>query len=69
MVRGSEIQVTAATFELLRDDFVLESRGTVAVKGKGDVETWSLRRRRGREDGIEGGRLATASSVPGSGGD
>ena len=37
-----EIQVTRATYELLRDEFELEPRGTVPVKGKGDVETWYL---------------------------
>jgi adenylate cyclase len=37
-----EIQVTRDTYELLRDDFELESRGIVAIKGKGDVETWYL---------------------------
>jgi adenylate cyclase len=36
------IQVTRATYELLRDEFVLEPRGTVPIKGKGDVETWYL---------------------------
>ena len=37
-----EIQVTRATYELLRDEFELESRGTVPIKGKGDIETWYL---------------------------
>ena len=37
-----EIQVTRATYELLRDEFELEPRGTVPIKGKGDVETWYL---------------------------
>jgi adenylate cyclase len=37
-----QIQVTRATYELLRDDFVLERRGTVSVKGKGEMETWYL---------------------------
>jgi adenylate cyclase len=37
-----QIQVTRATYELLRDEFELEPRGTVAIKGKGDVETWYL---------------------------
>ena len=37
-----EIQVTQATYELLRDEFELEPRGTVSIKGKGDVETWYL---------------------------
>jgi guanylate cyclase len=41
-----QIQVTRATYELLRDEFELESRGTVAIKGKGDVDTWYLVGRR-----------------------
>jgi guanylate cyclase len=40
------IQVTRATCELLRDEFELEPRGTVPIKGKGDVETWYLVGRR-----------------------
>jgi guanylate cyclase len=41
-----QIQVTRATYELLRDEFEFEPRGTIAVKGKGDVETWYLVGRR-----------------------
>jgi guanylate cyclase len=37
-----EIQITRATYELLREEFVCRRRGTVAVKGKGDMETWYL---------------------------
>ncbi len=36
------IQVTRATYELLKDEFVLEPRGTIEVRGKGDMETWYL---------------------------
>jgi adenylate cyclase len=36
------IQITEATYELLGDEFECEPRGTVAVKGKGDMETWYL---------------------------
>ena len=36
------IQITRPTWELLRDDFVIEPLGVVDVKGKGEVETWSL---------------------------
>jgi adenylate cyclase len=36
------IQITRSTFELLRDDFVIEPIGVVEVKGKGEVETWRL---------------------------
>ena len=34
------VQVGPGAYPLLRDEFVLEPRGVVAVKGKGDVETW-----------------------------
>jgi guanylate cyclase len=36
------IQITRATYELLADEFECEPRGTIAVKGKGDVEAWYL---------------------------
>jgi adenylate cyclase len=36
------IQITRSTFELLRNDFVIEPSGLVEVKGKGKVETWRL---------------------------
>jgi adenylate cyclase len=39
---AGRIQVTRATFELLEDGFHFEPRGTVTVKGKGDMETWYL---------------------------
>jgi adenylate cyclase len=45
-----QIQVTRATYELLCDAFELERRGTIAIKGKGDVETWYLV---GRRLGVE----------------
>ncbi len=41
-----QIQVTRATYDLLRDEFELEPRGTVPIKGKGEVETWYLVGRR-----------------------
>ena len=44
---SGRIQVTRATYELLRDEFELEPRGTVPIKGKGDVETWYLVGRQG----------------------
>jgi guanylate cyclase len=37
-----EIQITRATYELLKDDFVSTPRGTILVKGKGSMETWYL---------------------------
>ncbi|HET8785199.1 MAG TPA: adenylate/guanylate cyclase domain-containing protein [Candidatus Limnocylindrales bacterium] len=47
------IQVTRATYELLKDEFDFEPRGTIVVKGKGEVETWYLV-----------GRRAAASAEP-----
>jgi adenylate cyclase len=40
------IQITRATYDLLKDEFVCEPRGSVTVKGKGEMETWYLIGRR-----------------------
>lgn len=37
-----KIQMTEATYELLKDHFVCEPRGTIEVKGKGPMRTWWL---------------------------
>jgi class 3 adenylate cyclase len=37
-----QIQVTRSVYEQLKDRFELESRGTIQVKGKGEIETWLL---------------------------
>jgi adenylate cyclase len=37
-----QIQITRATYELLKDDFVCEPHGTLEIKGKGAMETWYL---------------------------
>ena len=36
------IQITRATYELLADEFACEPRGTIDVKGKGEIEVWYL---------------------------
>jgi guanylate cyclase len=51
-----EIQITRATYELLKDEFVCRPRGTILVKGKGPMETWYLVERR------SGDRTETAIS-------
>jgi len=43
---SGRIQITRATKELLEDQFVLEPRGTISLKGKGEMEAWYLVRRR-----------------------
>lgn len=40
-VPGS-IQISSATHELIKNDFVCEPRGAVAVKGKGEMQTYFL---------------------------
>jgi adenylate cyclase len=37
-----EIQITRATYELVKDEFACRSRGMISVKGMGDMETWFL---------------------------
>jgi class 3 adenylate cyclase len=39
---AGRIHVTRAVYERLKERFVLEPRGVVHVKGKGDLETWFL---------------------------
>lgn len=36
------IQITRATYELIKGDFVCEPRGMVYVKGKGEMEAWQI---------------------------
>jgi adenylate cyclase len=60
------IQITRATYELLADEFECEPRGTVPIKGKGDVEVWYLAGpRSGRARSAEGGTpVAADASAP-----
>jgi guanylate cyclase len=55
-----QIQVTRETYELLKDEFVLEPRGTVTIKGKGEVEAWYLIGRRAAAPLDDTERVATS---------
>jgi adenylate cyclase len=55
---AGRIQITRATYELLADEFECEPRGTISVKGKGEVEVWYLIGPRG--DHPAGARETTA---------
>jgi guanylate cyclase len=56
----NRVQITRATHDLLRDEFDCEPRGTVTVKGKGEMETWYLVGLRGRAP------MAAAAAEPGA---
>ncbi|MDA1215329.1 MAG: adenylate/guanylate cyclase domain-containing protein [Chloroflexi bacterium] len=36
------VQISQATYELLKDDFTCEPRGVIDIKGKDEMETWFL---------------------------
>jgi adenylate cyclase len=40
---GNAIQITGATYELIKDEFICEPRGAVHVKGKGEMEVWLVK--------------------------
>lgn len=40
--QSEAIQITHATYMLIKDDFVCESRGTIDVKGSGEMEVWHV---------------------------
>jgi class 3 adenylate cyclase len=60
----NRIQVTRATYELLRDEFSLEPRGTIEIKGKGEMETWYLVSRNAPVAEPAVARLAAAGAAP-----
>ena len=37
---GGFIQITEDTYDLIKNDFLCESRGKVDVKGKGEISVW-----------------------------
>jgi class 3 adenylate cyclase len=37
---GGAVQITQATYELIKEEFECEPRGTVNVKGRGEMEVW-----------------------------
>ena len=41
-----KIQMTESTYELIKDEFICEERGTAMIKGKGEMRLWYLLRER-----------------------
>ncbi|HET7928320.1 MAG TPA: adenylate/guanylate cyclase domain-containing protein [Actinomycetota bacterium] len=58
-----EIQITRQTYELLKDEFVCRPRGTILVKGKGEMETWYLEGPRPDARRAEAGAESEATGV------
>ena len=46
------IQISSATYEIIRDEFVCERRGVIEVKGKSEMETYFLLKRRPDSSGM-----------------
>jgi guanylate cyclase len=66
---SGRIQITRATKELLEDEFVCEPRGTIPVKGKGEIEAWYLVGRRANsaaEPGVHAEPVRPPEAVPGA---
>lgn len=40
--QGGIIQITRATYELVKDDFTCEPHGRLNIKGRGEMEVWSV---------------------------
>jgi len=60
---SGEIQITRATYELLKDEFVCTRRGTIDIKGKGQMETWFLVGKRSDERRTETSIAAEVAEV------
>jgi class 3 adenylate cyclase len=57
------IQIAAATYELIKDEFVCEPRGAITLKGIGEVETWLLiGERRGPKERAAGAPTTAAAT-------
>ena len=59
-----EIQITRATYELLKDEFECRRRGTIPIKGKGQMETWYLVGSRSDDGGMESFKAEVGGSKP-----
>jgi adenylate cyclase len=60
------IQITRSTHELLSSEFECEPRGTITVKGKGEMEVWYIVGRREAPASVDTPTALAAEAVPGA---
>jgi adenylate cyclase len=46
---ANQIQITAATHQIIQNDFICEPRGTIDIKGRGEMETWLVIKARNKD--------------------
>ena len=44
--KGGCIQITEATYKLIKEDFLCDPQGTIHVKGKGEMPVWHVQRKK-----------------------
>lgn len=47
------VQITRATYDLIKDDYICDPRGTVHVKGKGNMDVWHVAGRKHQSPAAE----------------
>ncbi len=48
--QSDRIQIAERTYNMIKDDFITSPRGTIEIKGKGEMRTWFLIGRKTRQD-------------------
>lgn len=59
---GGAVQITRSTYDLIKDEFLCEPRGSLDVKGKGAMEVWLVRARKQGLDKTEAPPSPTPAS-------
>lgn len=59
---GGKIQITRATYELVKNDFFCEPCGAIEVKGKGEMEVWHVLGK--RRESLSPREVAAAAAAP-----
>ncbi|MCJ2049494.1 adenylate/guanylate cyclase domain-containing protein [Methylobacterium sp. J-070] len=52
--QSETIQITHATYNIIKDDFVCEARGSIKVKGSGEMQIWHVLSEKTKVMGLDG---------------